>query len=298
MDHRSGIDREAVMRHVDDDWQRVLPLLGRVLLIRAVRGIRHHREHSLWVAGDVIASTSELAVVGETTRRLAHALAPTHDVDRELASLIPSIEGLRWSREVEANAYARYSLRTDPDIAHDPDRIEEAAQEWEAERRRAREAAERVPTRLGSGTVGSVLLDRALDRVFRRGFLYDIRHLHFAREPERAWQRRAGEVVRDAALAAWKRGRAAVVEDLADDVRTSRRLLDEAKPGEWARQVADRLEENAVPVLARREPPAPEEVTAIRLAALCLAHEQEARRSATLGDALCRVFVGITAFAG
>ncbi|GAB2984161.1 hypothetical protein [Saccharothrix stipae] len=298
MDHRSGLDREAVTRHLEDDLRRVLPLLGRILLIRAVRGIRYNRVHSLWVAKDAIASTSELATAGATTRRLAQALAPTHDVDADLASLVPSVQGLSRALEQKAGAYARYSVRTDPDAGRDPDRIEEAGREWDAARRHASESLERMPVPPGSGTVGSVLLDRALDRVFRRGFLYDLRYYHFAREPERSWQRRAARVVLDAGHAAWKRGRTAVVEDLADDVRTSRRSLDEAQPSEWARQVADRLEQTAVPVLTRRVPPTADEVTAIRLAALCLAHEPEARRSAVLGDALCRVFVGITAFAG
>ncbi|WP_433264675.1 hypothetical protein ACQPZF_35740 [Actinosynnema sp. CS-041913] len=53
----------------------------------------------------------------------------------------------------------------------------------------------------------------------------------------------------------------------------------------------------AVPIFTRQEPLTADKVAAIRLAALCLAHEPEARRITALGDAFRRIFVGITVLA-
>lgn len=297
MDHPSGIDRRMLARHIGADVDRAAPLLARVLLIREIRGIRYRGDNSLRVAMDMITDcgcAGELAAAGATTRELARALAPTHDVDRDLTTAIAAVKGLNWALQGEANSYANYSMCTAPDVHHVRSRVDQAGKEWDKARRKVRAAVERVPANLGNGEIGSRLLDRAVYRAFRPGLLTQIRYYHFGHEPERAWRRRVAKEFLDAARVAMKRGRVAAVESLADNVRAIRQALIEATPRAWARQAASHLEETAVPVLTRQEPLTANKVTAIRLAALCLAHEPEARRITALGDAFCNIFVGIT----
>jgi hypothetical protein len=299
------MDRRTLAHQIGTDVDRVAPLLARILLIRAIWGVRRggnsrYNHNGLRVAKDVISNcgrAGELAATGATTQELARALAPTHDVDRDLTTAIDAAESLRGALRREETEYADYRKYTDPDGYHDRSLAKEAATAWEKERRDVDAAVGWMPKNLGNGMTGSFLLDRAIDRVFRRGFFYQIRYELFADEPERVWQRRIASVLLDAAHMAVKRGRGIAVESLADHVRTSRQMLAEATPSRWAQQAASRLEEAAVPVFTRQEPLTADKVTAIRLAALCLAHEPEARRITTLGDAFCNIFVGITVFA-
>ena len=298
MNRLSGIDRRTLACHIGADVDRAAPLLARILLVRAIRDILDgHDRGSLWVADDMISGcrgAGELAVAGATTRELARALAPAHDVDRDLTTAIAAVEHLNWSLKAEKNAYADYSLVTDPDNSHiDPERSDETWTRWQGHKDRVGNAVGGLPADLGDGKVGSLLLDRAIDRVFKRGLFYGIRWV-FAGEPERMWRRRVAKVLLDAARVGLIRGRAAATGSLADDVRGGRRVLVEATSSAWARQAASRLEEIAVPVFTRQEPLTADKVTAIRLAALCLAHESRAARITAAGEAFRDIVVGIT----
>ncbi len=298
------MDRRTLAHQIGTDVNRVAPLLARILLIRAIWGVRRGRNdrynyNGLLVAKDVISTcgrAGELTTAGATTQALARALAPTHNADRDLTRAINAAESLSGALRREQAGYADYRKYTEPDGYHDSSRVMEASTAWEKERRNVNAAVGRIPN-FGNGETGSVLLDRAIDSVFRRGFFYQIRYGLFTYEPERVWQRRIASVLLDAAHTVVKRGCGIAVESLADDVRTSRQMLAEATPSRWAQQAASHLEEAAVPVFTRQEPLTADKVTAIRLAALCLAHEPEPRRDTTLGDAFCNIFVGITVLA-
>ncbi|MFI0445920.1 hypothetical protein [Actinomadura sp. 6N118] len=297
MDRPSAIDRRTLARHIGADVDRAAPLLARILLVRAIRDILDGRDRgSLWVASDVIrdcGGAGELAVAGATTRDLAFALAPAHDVDRELTDAIAAVKRLNWSLEAEKNAYARYSLVTDPDNSYiDKERSDETWTQWQEHKHGVDNAVGGLPADLGDGRVGSLLLDRAIDRVFKRGLRYSIRYV-FAGEPERLWRRRVVEVLVDAACVG-RRGRVAATGSLADDVRDGRRALVEATSNTWAPHAANRLEEIAVPVFTGQEPLTADNVTAIRLAALCLAHEARAARITAAVEAFLGIVVGIT----
>ncbi|NDU74813.1 hypothetical protein GWI34_19595 [Actinomadura sp. DSM 109109] len=292
----SGIDRGAMARHVAADVDRAAPLLARVLLVRSVLDIRHHRGgDALWVAKDVAADCGpELAVAGATTRELARVLAPGHDAHRDLTPAIAATRRLSQAIRSEGAAYARYSLATDPDISIDKERAGALGGEWDEQRGHLRQVRHGMPAGLGSGRTGSLLLDRALDRVFRRGLYFQVRHYLFSREPERQWRHRVAGVLQAAACGRLDRANAAAAADLDLNIRDGRRALDGTTPSAWAQRAVSHLEAIAPPVLARQEPLTPGKATAIRLLALCLAREVEgARRSAT-GDPFRGVAVGIT----
>ncbi|MDL4820062.1 hypothetical protein [Actinomadura opuntiae] len=296
MDVPSGIDRRTLARHIAADVDRAAPLLARILLVRAVSNIRHHRGgHALWVAKDIAADCgTELQAAGGTTRELARALVPGHDADRDLTPAIAATRRLSHTISSEDAAYARYSMATDPDISIDNKRAGRLGSEWDEQRGHLREARHAMPAGLGSGKTGSVLLDRALDRVFERGMFYQARHYLFSREPERQWRRRVADVLHAAACAKLDRGNQAAIGDLAVNLRDGRRALDGTAPSAWAQQAVSRLEAIATPVFTQQEPLTPRKATAIRLLALCLAREAEAARAPTPGDPFRGVAVGIT----
>lgn len=292
-DRRSanGIDRTTLARYVAADVGRAAPLFARILLVRAIS------RRDMWVAQDMIRDCGRagtLAVADPTTLRLAQVLTPTHAAGRNLTTAMAAAKELGSAMRHEWNTFTTYHAVTDPERARDDVRWERAARDWENARHSVRTATQGLPTGLGDGIVGLQLLDRALDRVFRRGVYYQIRHYHLAREPERVWRRTVARALRGPAAVAVKRGGAAEVGSLADTLRSGGRALVEATPGTWPRSVARRLEEAAVPVFTGREPLTTEKATAIRLAALCLANEPEVRRTVTIADAYHAVFVGVT----
>ncbi|WP_433330709.1 hypothetical protein [Spirillospora sp. CA-294931] len=290
MDRPRGIDRTALAEHLGADVDRMAPVLARLLLIRVVDDLRHHRDrHSLWVAKDVISdcdAEGELAVASPTSRLLTRGLALDHDIERDLTDAVTSVDRLTRAIQRGNDAYARYSGATDPDTYIDQERAGKLWDEWQADRSEADNSLRSLPRDLGRGKPGPYLLDRALERVFKRGVFYQLRYSLFTHAPERAWRRRVTEVLVDAARVE-RRGEPAP-EELADDVRDGRGAIDEAS---WARTAAERLEEIAVPVFTGREPLTATTATTIRLAALCLA--VEARDSGS-GDAFHRVVAGVT----
>ncbi|MEQ4725939.1 hypothetical protein [Nonomuraea sp. B19D2] len=296
MDRPSRIDRRTLARHIAADVDQVAPLLARILLVRAVWSIRHHRnDHSLWVAKDMACDCrEELKRARATTRELARALVPDHDVDHDLTAAITGTDWLSAAISREGAAYSDYQLATDPDITIDKQRAGELAERWQDRRDAVHDALRGLPKDLGSGKVGSLLLDRALDRVFKRGLYYLTRHYMFSQEPERAWRRRVAGVLHDAACVRLARGNAAATGDLADNVRDGLRTLDYTAPSSWARQAASRLEEIAIPVFTGQAPLTAGKVTTIRLTALCLAGEVEAARIAAAGDPFRGIVMGIT----
>ncbi|RFS83085.1 hypothetical protein D0T12_23165 [Actinomadura spongiicola] len=296
MDVPGGIDRRVLARHIAADVDRAAPLLARILLVRAVSNIRHHRGgHALWVARDVAADCgAELEAAGAVTRELARALVPGHDADRDLTPAIAATRRLSHAISSEDNAYARYSMATDPDISIDKRRAGELGDEWEEQRGLLREARHGMPAGLGSGETGCVLLDRALDHVFKRGLYYQARYHLFSREPERQWRRRVANVLHAAACAKLGRANKAALGDLADNIRDGRRAIDGTTQSAWAQQAVSRLEAIATPVFALQEPLTLHKATAIRLLALCLAREAETARTPAPGAPFRGVAVGVT----
>ncbi|MFB4306374.1 hypothetical protein [Actinomadura sp. GTD37] len=236
----------------------------------------------------------EIEAAGAATRELARALVPDHDAGRDLTPAIAGTSRLSSVVTSEDAAYARYSMATDPDISIDKERVGRLGTEWDEERGNVRDAFRGLPTDLGTGRTGSLLLDRALDRVFKRGLYYQARHYLFSGEPEREWRRRVAGVLIDAARVRLDRGNAAATGDLSRNVRDGRRALGGTAPSAWAGRAASRLEETAIPVLTGREPVTPGKVTAIRLAALCLAGEADAARVPAAGDPFRGLVAGIT----
>ncbi|WP_395111493.1 hypothetical protein [Actinomadura sp. SCN-SB] len=294
---RPAIDRATLTRHIAFDVDRVAPLLARILVIRAIRSLRYgYGEHALWVAQDMASDCrDELGTAGAATRDLARALVPDHDADRDLALAADAAARLSAAIRIEGNSYSNYHQATDPDIYIDKQRAGELWDEWQEQKSHVNEAMRDLPQDLGSGETGSLLLDRALDRVFERGLYYEIRHHLFSREPERAWRRRVAGVLNDAARAGLSRaGTAPIGEELADRLQAGRRALDGTEPSAWARNAASRLDEIAIPLFTGREPYTAVRGTAIRLLALCLACESEAARIPVADDPYRRVVIGIT----
>ncbi|TDB89955.1 hypothetical protein [Actinomadura sp. 7K534] len=297
MDRPDGIDRRTFAHRIATDVDRVAPLLARILLARAVWNIRHHcGAHSLWVAKDVAADCrEELKAAGATTQELAHTLVPDHDCRRDLTTAIAGTARLSAAITGERSAYARYSLATDPDISIDKKRAGELGDDWQEQQDHVRNVLRGLPKDLGNGKSGSLLLDRAIDRVFKRGLYYQTRHYLFSREPERVWRRRVSGVLHGAACVRLVRGDAAAASgDLAGNIRGGRRALDDTAPSVWARQAASRLEEAVLPVFTGQEPLTAHKVTATRLTALCLACELDAARIPAAGDLFRGVVVKIT----
>ncbi|WP_433323197.1 hypothetical protein [Spirillospora sp. CA-294931] len=294
MDAPSGIDRRALAHHIVADVDRAAPLLARILLERAVWNIRRDNGgHSLGVAKDMADDCgAELQAAGATTRELARALVPRHDADRDLTAAITATRQLSLAISSENNAYASFSMATDPDNPIDRERAEKLSEQWGQAQRHLREA--RMPASLGSGKTGSVLLDRALDRVFKRGMYYQARLYLFNQEPKRPWRRRVAGVLHAAACAKLDCGNEAAIGDLAVNIRDGRRALDRTTASAWARQAMSRLEAIATPVLAQQEPLTPHKATAIRLLALCLAREAEAAYRPAPGDPFHGLAVGVT----
>ncbi|MEO3829125.1 hypothetical protein [Actinomadura sp. B10D3] len=284
--------RRTLAHHIAADVDRASPLFARILLVRAIWNLRHRRgDHSLWVAKDVASDCPEaLRTVGWTARESTRVLVPGHDADHDLTTAVTGADRLSSAVRREGDAYARYQLATDPDISIDKKRAGELGDEWQDQRGHVRDALHELPSDLGSGRTGSLLLDRALDRVFKRGLYYQTRHYLFSREPERAWRGRVAGVLQDAARV---RGGPAPAGDLADSVREGRRAFDGAAPDTWARHAAVRLEEVAMPVIDGREPLTAGKVTAIRLAALCLSCEVDGARTRA-ADPFRGIITGIT----
>jgi hypothetical protein len=276
------MNRETLVRHVAADVDRVAPLLARLLLVQAVVRIRdrYNSGHSLWVARDMVSDCrEELLEAGATTRELARALVPDHDVDQDLTAAIAGTEQLSAAVRRESNSFWNYHHATDPDGYIDKQRTDEAWEEWHEDKGRAESAYHALPSDLDGGETGSLLLDRALDHVFYRGLYYEIRHYHFSREPQRAWRRRVARVLTKAACARLDRGDAAGTGDLADSVREGRRVLDATAPSAAAHG---------------QEAYTATKGTAIRLMALCLARELEAARIRAADDPFRDVVIGIT----
>ncbi len=62
----------------------------------------------------------------------------------------------------------------------------------------------------------------------------------------------------------------------------------------WAHQVAINLQETALPIFIRQQPLTVDNATAIRLAALCLAAEADAREASQLGNTFREIAAGVT----
>jgi hypothetical protein len=296
MDVPNGIDRSALARHIAADVDLAAPLFARLLLVRAVSDIRHHRGgHALWVAKDVADDCgAELKAAGDTTRELARALVPGHDADYDLTPAIAATRRLSHAISSEDAAYARYSMATDPDISIDNKRAGQLGNEWDEQKGHLREARQAIPAGLAGGKTGSLLLDRALDRVFDRGMYYQARYYLFSRDPERQWRRRVAGVLQATACSKLDRGIEAAIGDLSVNVHDGRRALDGTAPSAWAQRAMNRLEAIATPVFAQQEPLTPRKATAIRLLALCLARETETARAPAPATPFRAVAVGIT----
>ncbi|MFD9944851.1 hypothetical protein ACFWYW_39555 [Nonomuraea sp. NPDC059023] len=296
MDRPSGFGRRTLAHHIAADVDRAAPLLARILLIRAIWNIRHHRgEHGLWVAGDMVDDCrSELERASTTTRDLARALVPDHDVDRDLTAATDAVDRLRAATRRAGNAHSAFSLAADPDICHDEQRIGDLAAQWHDERDHAVDAVQGLPDDLGIGEVGSRLLERALDRVFRRSLYYEIGHHMFSQAPERAWRRRVAGVLCKAARVRPARCQAAATGDLASKIRDGRKVLDSMTARSWARHAARRLEGIAIPVFTGQQPLTAVKATAIRLTALCLADEFVPGRNSAPDDPFGDIMIRIT----
>jgi len=88
---------------------------------------------------------------------------------------------------------------------------------------------------------------------------------------------------------------------LADKVHGGREALlellgppDEATRPPWAYQVTSNLEKTALPIFTRQQPLTPDTATALRLAALCLAAEADARDANLLGNTFREIAAGVT----
>jgi hypothetical protein len=62
----------------------------------------------------------------------------------------------------------------------------------------------------------------------------------------------------------------------------------------WAHQVAINLQETALPVFTRQQPLTKDTATTVRLAALCLTAEADARKANQLGDTFREIAAGVT----
>jgi hypothetical protein len=70
--------------------------------------------------------------------------------------------------------------------------------------------------------------------------------------------------------------------------------LNRAESPPWAHQVAINLRETALPVFTQQQPLTADIATTIRLAALCLAAEADARKAHQLGNTFREIAAGVT----
>jgi hypothetical protein len=168
MDYPSVVDCRALARRLAADVDRAAPLLARILLVRAISRL------DIWVANDMVRDcgrAGKLAVPDASTLRLAQVLAPPYVFGGDLTTAIAAVERLASAMWREQRSFRTYLGATDPELGRDNERVERAGRAWEDARHRVSGGIRSLPGRLGDGMVGSVLLDRALDRTFRRGFL-------------------------------------------------------------------------------------------------------------------------------
>ncbi len=119
-------------------------------------------------------------------------------------------------------------------------------------------------------------------------------------KPAAAWPAEfAQEFIEETGIA--KTHYVASPDTLADKVHSGQQALvnlfgppDQAAPLRWAHQVARNLQETALPIFTRQQPLTANTATAIRLAALCLAAEADAREANQLGDTFREIAAGVT----
>jgi hypothetical protein len=90
-------------------------------------------------------------------------------------------------------------------------------------------------------------------------------------------------------------------DTLADKVHSGHQAVvnllgtpDAAASPPWVHQVARNLQETALPIFTRQQPLTKVTATAVRLAALCLAVEADAREANQLGDTFRELAAGVT----
>ncbi|MGH3695748.1 MAG: NACHT domain-containing protein [Pseudonocardiaceae bacterium] len=332
--HPHLIDARTLVSYVEDDIPRSITTLIRLLLLRSVITIRvfarhlapnrnHDRDRALTHA---LARALTHALDHDHGRALTHALVL--DFDRDLApapvlDLDPDPEldralsldlalGLDRDRDLDVTRALGLARDLDRDLTRDLTRARNLARDLALDLDRALDLTRAL----------DVALDRTLDRArdvprahdaTRARVLDDIRARFMGSALAHALTRAlhrypstshwpaefAQEFIAATGIA--KTRYVVSLDTLADKVQGGQQDLvnllgptDRAESLPWAHQAAINLQETALPVFARQRPLTKDTATSIRLAALCLAAEADARKANQLGDTFREIAAGVT----
>jgi hypothetical protein len=329
-EHPHLVDTATLVSHVNDDIPRSITTLIRLLLLRSIITVRvfarhlapnrdHNRDRALTRA-------LALALTLDHDPDLTRALGL--DFDRDLAAA-PGLD-LDLDLDLELDRALNLDLALDRDrdldlaralaLARDLDR--DLTRDLTRARDLALDLALDLDRALDLTRALDIALDRTLDRardvprardVTRARVLEDLR-AHFMGSalahaltralqqytPKSRWPLEfAQEFIAETGIA---KTRYVVSPDtLADKVQSGQQDLvnllgstDGAASLPWAHQVAINLQEIALPIFTRQQPLTKDTATTVRLAALCLAAEADARKANHLGNTFREIAAGVT----
>ncbi|MEV6149909.1 NACHT domain-containing protein [Nonomuraea sp. NPDC052129] len=297
-----AVDAATLIRHVNDDIRRSMPTFVRLLLLRAIVGVRVLRrgldlvpvfdpalDHVLDHAFDLSRTISHVRGIGDAFG-LAHP-ADLGQMEADLRALSQCLdrERDRARARVMADTLAAsftHARTTNPgggwtaadalDVVLDPDLVLDHALDLDH------------------------AFDRALDRVMGRALSHALaRVLRLDTAPTDWPAQFARAFLKQTSLPA---GPYVVPPDTlmsrlhAADVAFRNVLgpLDAGTPAPWAHRIADGLRAAAVPLFTRRERLTSGAATTLRLATLCLAAEADTRGANELAVAFRELAAGIT----
>ncbi len=307
--HPHAIDAATLARHVSRDLDRSVPTLVRLLLLRSVAVVRIVARlcaHTLSLAQGASGGRDltldlyrdhTLARALLRTLEHAHALDPArglgatrdlaHDLNLCLARAIKVDNHL--IRELTQDLHDARDLTLDLDLALDhhltTDQDRELDDALALDHIRDRHLGLDLTVDL-DGPAAEVMgsaLSQTLARVLRHDTAVTAWRAEFSRTLlEETGAAPAGYLVAPDSLARRvHNGHAALLDVLG------------SSPA-WATRVASRIEETASAVFAQRQPVTTRTATTVRLVALCLAAEADARDAATVGDTFREIAAGMT----
>jgi NACHT domain len=313
-DHPHLIDAATLVKHVKADFRHASSTLSRLFLLRSIITVRvfiHASDNEIDLTRDVALAraltraynldlTHGLNCGRAHDRALDHALTrdvdivSDHTIDYILTRDLDFTRACDFVRDIAPDrTFARVIIRAlnrDYPLCLDHDPLLNLARELDLALTRtlARDivfAFEDCRAR-----IMGIALTRALTRAFHLSRATAIRRVEFVQEfIDEVDINKAHYVVS--------------LDTLADKVHRGQQALvtilkspDGADPRRrpWAHQVAINLRETALPVFTQQQPLTVYTATAIRIAALCLAAEADARKANQLGDTFREIAAGVT----
>jgi energy-coupling factor transporter ATP-binding protein EcfA2 len=276
-----AINAGALARHVNQDIERAMPTLSRLLLLRSVVRLRT----LIVVMGAGRDRTRDRGRDRELSRELALAHALDREIDR-VRDLNPELAralGLTLDHELDRDLKRAIDLTRD--LERDLNRTDPRKRTATRTLSQTR-ALDRVRT-LNRDLVLGTALSHAIEQVLSHSFTAGWPAMFAQAFIERTGISEGPCVVSLDGLADKVHGGQRELLDLLGPVK-----FQDAAP--WAYHVVNRLEETALPVVTRQVPMTPDTATALRLAALGLATEADVRDAKELGDTFREIAAGVT----